>query len=45
MTTTVRGAAELLAMVGEELGASDWLEITQDRIDGFADATKGSCRN
>jgi acyl dehydratase len=25
--------------VGERLGESDWLEITQDRIDKFADAT------
>ena len=25
--------------VGERLGESDWLEISQDRIDKFADAT------
>jgi acyl dehydratase len=25
--------------VGEELGTSEWLEITQQRIDGFAEAT------
>jgi acyl dehydratase len=25
--------------VGKELGASDWIEITQDRIDRFAEAT------
>ena len=30
---------DLLAAVGKPLGASDWLEIRQDRIDGFADAT------
>ncbi len=30
---------ELAARVGEELGVSDWLTITQDRIDQFADAT------
>jgi len=29
----------LLGAVGKPLGASDWLEIRQDRIDGFADAT------
>ena len=29
----------LKALVGSELGASDWLEITQDRVDAFADAT------
>ena len=31
--------AELKDHVGEELGQSDWLEITQDRINTFADAT------
>ncbi|MGW8381089.1 MaoC family dehydratase [Streptomyces sp. ODS28] len=30
---------ELTAAVGEELGASDWLEIDQKRIDLFAEAT------
>ncbi len=30
---------ELSAAAGEELGTSDWLEITQDRVDAFADAT------
>jgi acyl dehydratase len=30
---------ELTAAVGEDLGASEWLEITQDRVDAFADAT------
>ncbi|QDY76033.1 MaoC family dehydratase [Streptomyces qinzhouensis] len=32
-------AAELRAGVGEPLGRSDWLEIDQQRIDLFADAT------
>jgi acyl dehydratase len=31
--------AELADHVGEELGSSEWVEITQDRIDTFADAT------
>src|SRR5689334_15865272 len=26
-------------LVGQEIGVSDWLEITQDRINQFADAT------
>ncbi len=26
-------------LVGTELGASDWWEITQDRVNAFADAT------
>jgi acyl dehydratase len=30
---------ELSAAVGEELGTSEWLEVTQDRVDAFADAT------
>ncbi|NGO71164.1 MaoC family dehydratase [Streptomyces boncukensis] len=32
-------AADLAAAVGQELGASDWLEVDQQRIDRFADAT------
>lgn len=32
-------ADELSAAVGQELGASDWLEVDQKRIDLFADAT------
>ncbi|OAK54356.1 enoyl-CoA hydratase [Rhodococcoides kyotonense] len=27
------------AAVGEDLGTSDWLQITQDRVNTFADAT------
>src|SRR5260221_11541682 len=30
---------EIKSAVGTEVGASDWIEITQDRIDKFADAT------
>ena len=30
---------ELAGLTGQELGTSDWLEIDQDRVDGFADAT------
>ncbi|MGN6129113.1 MAG: MaoC family dehydratase, partial [Nocardioidaceae bacterium] len=30
---------ELTAAVGEELGTSDWLEVDQDRVNRFADAT------
>ena len=32
-------AADFEGMVGTEIGVSDWLEITQDRVDAFADAT------
>jgi acyl dehydratase len=31
--------ADLGALVGCEVAASDWLVVTQDRIDAFADAT------
>ena len=30
---------EIEAAAGEELGTSDWVEITQDRVDQFAEAT------
>ena len=30
---------EIRARAGQEIGVSDWLEIAQDRIDQFADAT------
>ncbi|WP_415853818.1 MaoC family dehydratase [Sinomonas sp. G460-2] len=30
---------KLLTMSGADLGATDWLEITQDRVNLFADAT------
>ncbi len=39
MTRVFNGPAELLDAVGETLGASDWLEIDQSRINLFADAT------
>ncbi len=31
---------KLQAVVGEEIGLSDWMEITQKRIDAFAEATE-----
>jgi acyl dehydratase len=30
---------EVVAAVGEDLGTSDWVELTQERVDAFADAT------
>ncbi|HZG98548.1 MAG TPA: MaoC family dehydratase [Nocardioidaceae bacterium] len=30
---------EVVAAVGTDLGASEWVEITQERVDAFADAT------
>ncbi len=35
----LRGVAEVQAAEGRHLGHSDWLEITQERVDTFADAT------
>jgi acyl dehydratase len=32
-------AEEIAAAVGTSLGSSEWLEITQERVDRFADAT------
>jgi len=39
VTTTFENPAALKAAVGKHLGFSDWLEVTQERINGFADAT------
>ncbi|MFJ5028539.1 MaoC family dehydratase [Streptomyces sp. NPDC088560] len=39
MPTEARGLDELLALAGRDLGRTDWLEITQERVDTFADAT------
>lgn len=39
MTTIINGIDELKAAVGTHLGYSDWLEITQERVNLFADAT------
>jgi acyl dehydratase len=36
---TITGLEELKAAEGEELGVSDWHEVSQDDINAFADAT------
>jgi acyl dehydratase len=38
-TVVFNGIDDLKARVGEEIGVSDWLEITQDDVDKFADVT------
>ncbi|WP_308492061.1 MaoC family dehydratase [Microbacterium terrisoli] len=38
MTTTV-DYADLPSLVGKDLGYTDWLEITQEQVNTFADAT------
>ncbi|MEO5724740.1 MAG: MaoC family dehydratase [Ilumatobacteraceae bacterium] len=35
----INGAAGLRELVGEHLGYSDWMQITQERVNQFADAT------
>ena len=37
--TVIPTLAEVAGSIGVELGPSDWVSITQDRIDRFADAT------
>jgi len=42
MTTTQKTVStldELRAMIGQEMGVSAWLEITQERVNTFADVT------
>lgn len=36
---TLKGMDEVKAHVGQELGVSDWLGVTQEAIDEFADVT------
>jgi acyl dehydratase len=38
-TGTVETIEELRALVGQELGVGAWLEITQERVNQFADVT------
>jgi acyl dehydratase len=39
MTVTANGLDELKALAGTDLGHTGWLEITQERVNAFADAT------
>ncbi|MEW2303487.1 MaoC family dehydratase [Streptomyces sp. NPDC006655] len=39
MGVTVNGLDELKKLAGSDLGTSEWIEVTQERIDTFADAT------
>jgi acyl dehydratase len=39
MTVTANGLDELKALAGTNLGHTGWLEIAQDRVNAFADAT------
>jgi len=39
VTTKISGLEDLKARAGQHLGYSDWLEITQERVNQFAEAT------
>ncbi|MFD3835709.1 MaoC family dehydratase [Streptomyces sp. NPDC058642] len=39
MSITVNGIDELKKLAGSDLGTSEWIEVTQERINTFADAT------
>jgi acyl dehydratase len=39
MAITVNGLDELKKLAGTDLGTSDWIEVTQERVNTFADAT------
>ncbi|MDW6064523.1 MaoC family dehydratase [Streptomyces sp. FXJ1.4098] len=39
MSITVNGLDELKKLADSDLGTSEWIEVTQDRIGTFADAT------
>lgn len=36
---TLQSPTDLLALVGHEVATSEWLTVTQDQVDRFADAT------
>ena len=39
-TRVIESVEQLKSLVGEEVGISDWLELTQERINDFADTTE-----
>jgi acyl dehydratase len=39
MTTVLEQPADLLGLVGRCLGTTDWIKVTQQQVDLFADAT------
>ena len=40
MPRVIEGIEELKSLIGQEVSQSDWFEITQERINRFADATE-----
>jgi len=39
-TRVIKGIEELKGLIGQEVAASDWIEVAQSRINDFADATE-----
>jgi acyl dehydratase len=39
MSTVVNGLDEITALAGTDLGRTGWMEVTQERVNTFADAT------
>ncbi|MFJ4653159.1 MaoC family dehydratase [Nocardia sp. NPDC088792] len=39
MTTQLDSPADLIGLTGQQLGTTDWIEITQQQVDRFAEAT------
>ncbi|MDT5183165.1 MAG: hypothetical protein QOI29_1323 [Mycobacterium sp.] len=39
MTTVLEQPADLLGLVGQSLGTTEWMKVTQQQVDLFADAT------
>lgn len=39
MATTFESKEDIMGKVGEELGVSDWIDVTQEKVNTFADAT------
>ncbi|MDT5150845.1 MAG: hypothetical protein QOI01_2578, partial [Mycobacterium sp.] len=39
MTTILDQPADLLGLVGQTLGTTEWMKVTQQQVDLFADAT------
>ncbi len=39
MNTVVRTVADLKALIGQEVNVGPWYEVTQERVNAFADAT------
>ena len=39
MTTVLEEPADLLRLVGQRIGTTEWMKVTQEQVDRFADAT------